>query len=208
MKHLFTGALHRNRKAFALMQAGKQSLLLVSAFFLLGFLMTGCQKESSVPEEEEVHSNHNQSAQKESNGFGNYTGLTPETVWELQQAKIATARYNNFDQAIADGYVDINVIVPEMGYHYLKMENLNATFEYAKPEILVYNKEENGRMKLVALEYAVPISLSPNAPPSGFTGTNDVWSVYQGVLWTLHAWVWEYNPDGVFNPTNPLIHLH
>jgi hypothetical protein len=65
----------------------------------------------------------------------------------------------------------------------------------------VYNKEENGRMKLVALEYAVPIDLSTNAP-SGFTGNGDAWSVYQGVLWTLHAWIWEYNPDGVFNPTN------
>ena len=44
-----------------------------------------------------------------------------------------------------------------MGYHYLKMNNLNATFEYDKPEILVHNKEENGKMKLVALEYAVPL---------------------------------------------------
>jgi hypothetical protein len=170
--------------------------------------MTGCKKENSGPQEEAVHSNNSRSAQRESNGFGNYTGLAPEALWELQQAKIATAKYNNFDQAVADGYADINVIVPEMGYHYLKMDNLNATFDYAKPEILVYNKEENGTMKLVALEYAVPISLSPNVPPSGFTGTDDVWSVYQGVLWTLHAWVWEYNPEGVFNPTNPLVHLH
>ena len=92
-----------------------------------------------------------------------------------------------------------------MGYHYLKMEHLDGTFEYAKPEILVYNKEQNGRMKLVALEYATPVSANP---PAGFTGDNDVWSVYQGVLWTLHAWVWEYNPKGVFNPTNPLVHLH
>lgn len=156
---------------------------------------------------EEIQSKSNQSVRAESNGFGNYTGLDPETVWQLQQAKIATAKYNNFENAIRDGYVDINVIVPEMGYHYLKMDHLNATFEYDKPEILVYNKEENGRMKLVALEYAVPIDLSTNAP-AGFTGSSDVWSVYQGVLWTLHAWVWEYNPEGVFNPTNPLIHLH
>jgi len=175
---------------------------------MIGFLMTGCQKESLTTKQEEIQNKRGQSIQMEPNGFGNYTGLAPETVWELQQAKIATARYNNFDNAIADEYVDINVIVPEMGYHYLKLANLNTTFDYAKPEILVYNKEENGRMKLVALEYAVPISLSPNAPPSGFTGNDDFWSIYQGTLWTLHAWVWEFNPDGVFNPTNPLVHLH
>ena len=196
MKQLFFGAL-RHRQSFA---------YFFSSVLFIGFLMTGCKKSSNAEAvEEEIQSKSN--SQNGSNGFGNYTGLAPQTVSELQQAKIATAKYNDFDQAIADGYVDINVIVPEMGYHYLKMDNLNATFEYDKPEILVYNKEENGRMKLVALEYAVPISLSANAP-SGFTGDNDHWSVYQGVLWTLHAWIWEYNPDGVFNATNPLIHLH
>lgn len=197
MKQLFFGAL-RHRQSFA---------LFFSSILFISFLMTGCMKETSITEavEEEIQSKS--SSQNGSNGFGNYTGLDAQTVSELQQAKIATAKYNDFDQAIKDGYVDINVIVPEMGYHYLKMDNLNATFEYDKPEILVYNKEENGRMKLVALEYAVPISLSTNAP-SGFTGDNDHWSVYQGVLWTLHAWIWEYNPDGVFNATNPLIHLH
>ena len=205
MKHLFNSVFCCNRKAFASMQT---SVLLFSAILMFGLLMPGCHKGSSNASQEEFQSKSNQSVQKESNGFGNYTGLDLETEWELRQAKIATAKYNNFDNAIQDGYVDINVIVPEMGYHYLKMDHLNATFEYAKPEILVYNKEENGRMKLVALEYAVPIELSPNAPPSGFTGDNDKWAVYKGVLWTLHAWVWEYNPDGVFNPTNPLVHLH
>lgn len=195
-------------RAFASTPKNNYNLLLLCTTFMIGFLMTGCQKESLTTKQEEIQNKRGQSIQMEPNGFGNYTGLAPETVWELQQAKIATARYNNFDNAIADEYVDINVIVPEMGYHYLKLANLNATFDYAKPEILVYNKEENGRMKLVALEYAVPISLSPNAPPSGFTGNDDVWSIYQGTLWTLHAWVWEFNPDGVFNPTNPLVHLH
>lgn len=204
MKRLSNGITRRNQRAISLLQTSKYPLIL-SAILLV--LLAGCKKEASLAVTEESQTHAASSSQKESNGFGNYTGLAPQTVWELQQAKIATAKYNNFDNAVADGYQDINVIVPEMGYHYLKMDNLNATFEYDKPEILVYNKEENGRMKLVALEYAVPISLSANAP-EGFTGNSDHWSVYQGVLWTLHAWVWEYNPDGVFNPTNPLIHLH
>ena len=204
MKRLFCSAMRYNQRSFALLQTSKNPFIL-SAVLFLGLLLTSCQKDVSVTTdiEEEIQT----TSSAKSNGFGNYTGLLPETVSELQQAKIATAKYNNFDNAINDGYQDINVIVPEMGYHYLKMDNLNATFEYDKPEILVYNREENGRMKLVALEYAVPISLSPNAP-AGFTGNNDQWSIYQGQLWTLHAWVWEYNPDGVFNPTNPLVHLH
>lgn len=206
MKRLFNGVLRRNRRAIALLQISKYPLILSA--MLIVFSITGCKKDVAVtPAGEEIPTSAAGSAQKGSNGFGNYNGLDPQTVWELQQAKIATARYNNFDNAIADGYVDINVIVPEMGYHFLRMEHLNATFEYDKPEILVYNKEENGRMKLVAVEYAVPIAATANAP-AGFTGNNDQWSVYEGVLWTLHAWIWEYNPEGVFNPTNPLIHLH
>lgn len=140
-------------------------------------------------------------------GLGNYRDLPEATLGELQAAKAATARYNNFANAVHDGYIDINVIVPAMGYHYLLADRLDSEFDPAKPEILVYNRENNGRMKLLAVEYAVPIVLSPQAP-AGFTGEEDHWSVYQNTLWTLHAWVWEYNPAGVFNPTNPLVHIH
>jgi len=191
MKSLLSNALRRNRQAFAL------------ALFI-GSLMTGCKKENNQ-KADEAQSRNTASLVAESSLFGN--DLSLQTIWELQEAKIATAKYNSFNQAIRDGYVDINVIVPEMGYHYLKMDRLNATFEFDKSEILVYNREENGQMKLVALEYAVPISLSPDAP-AGFTGDNDHWAVYQGTLWTLHAWVWEPNPGGVFNPTNPNVHVH
>ena len=205
MKRLFCSALRRNQRSFTLLQTTKNPLIL-SLILFIALSITGCKKDVSAKMTEEEIQTASSSSAKGTNGFGNYTGLLPETVSELQQAKIATAKYNNFDNAINDGYQDINVIVPEMGYHYLKMENLNATFEFDKPEILVYNKEENGRMKLVALEYAVPIDQSPN-PPAGFTGNDDHWAVYQGVLWTLHAWVWEYNPNGVFNPTNPNVHV-
>lgn len=131
------------------------------------------------------------------------------TFWELLQARAATAKYRNFNKAIEDGYADINVVMPNMGYHYLKSAILDAKFEIRKPELLVYNKTHDGGMQLVALEYAVPIALSPNAPPDGFAGDHDVWkydTAFQ--LWTLHAWVWRFNPDGVFNPTNPLVHVH
>jgi hypothetical protein len=200
--------MRRNTKSFASSQTSNHFVLLFSTVLFIGLLMTGCKKENSVGQQEEIQSRSSQSAQPELNGFGNYSRLAPATISELQQAKIATAKYNNFDNAIKDGYVDINVIVPEMGYHYLKMDHLNGTFEFDKPEILVYNKEENGRMKLLALEYAVPIALSPDGPPSGFTGTGDVWTTYQNTLWTLHAWIWEFNPAGVFSPTNPLVHVH
>ena len=180
-----------------------------SAIFFLPVIIvilvfTGCNQQENSPVEGSIN---------DGNGdlflAKNYN-LPPATMAELQQAKIATARYNNLENAIADGYVDINIVVPGMGHHYLKVENLNETFEIDKPEILVYSPHPvTGKMRLVAVEYAVPVILSANAP-DGFTGAFDEWGVFEGDptipddnLWTLHAWVWEYNPDGVFAPMNP-----
>ena len=88
----------------------------------------------------------------------------------------------------------------------MKPSLVDENFDPKNPEILVYNKDDNGNFQLVAVEYAVPLNLPM---PQGFAGSADVWNGTSGFpLWLLHAWVWTYNPDGVFNPTNPLVHLH
>ena len=59
-----------------------------------------------------------------------------------------------------------------------------------------------GDPRLVAVEYAVPTSLAATAP-EGFTGDSDHWHRNEEFsLWTLHAWVWYPNPDGVFSELN------
>jgi hypothetical protein len=122
---------------------------------------------------------------------------------QLARAKQATARYRDSRNAIADGYEDINVVIPNMGRHFLKHSLLDSTFEVERPEILVYAPDQRGTLQLVAVEYAVPESLSANAP-EGFEGSADHWFVNQAFnIWTLHAWVWKENPAGVFYPTNP-----
>ena len=127
-----------------------------------------------------------------------------EAAPELARARAATARYHDLEAALADGYVDIDVVMPLMGHHYLRNANLDATFQADAPEILVYAPHD-GRMRLVALEYAVPLALAAN-PPEGFSGSADRWDRNeQFQLWTLHAWVWYENPDGVFAPMNPRV---
>lgn len=126
-----------------------------------------------------------------------------KTVFELLQVRAATARYRNIENADRDGYKTINVVMQNMGYHFMRAQNLDEKFQVTKPEILVYNKRRNGKYELVAVEYAVPLDKSVNAP-QGFTGNADVWKRDTGFgLWLLHAWVWQFNPAGVFNPTNP-----
>ena len=128
---------------------------------------------------------------------------TAETNAQLAAARAATSRYQDIDKALADGFKDINVFMPGMGHHFLNEARLDGTFVPSEPELLVYDLEKNGRYRLVAVEYAVPIPLSATAP-DGFTGDADAWDRNTTFnLWTLHAWVWLENADGTFAPFNP-----
>ena len=126
----------------------------------------------------------------------------PLPTRELEKAKRATARYQDVKNAIADGYKDIDVVLPNMGRHYLKESLLDGAFDAEHPELLVYREEPGSLSTLVALEYAVPLKVSETAP-AGFKGDADTWFADQRFqLWTLHAWVWKENPEGVFHSTN------
>lgn len=189
-----------------------------SMILFVSISFTACQKELANDLKNQPLVTENASKDKpesadkmmstDFNFIKSYSGLSSQTAWELQQARSATARYRKLANAIKDGYSDINVIVPNMGYHYMKSTLADATFDVRNPEILVYNKTDDGGWQLLAVEYAVPISLSPNNPPEGFTGRSDEWEYNTTFgLWLCHAWVWDYNPDGVFSPTNPLVEL-
>jgi len=167
------------------------------ASLLSVFLFAGCQKLDLG----DLFKGHHDSG----NVVNMYSGLSPQTEWELQQARAATARYRNIENAKADGYTNINVDVENMGHHYMKQELVDNKFEISKPEILVYHENEKGEMELGAVEYAIPIT---EPQPEGFTGSGDVWDHNDNFhLWLLHAWVWTYNSNGVFNPLNPKVHL-
>ena len=93
-----------------------------------------------------------------------------------------------------------------MGFHYTNLALMEGTFELLRPEILLYVPNAQGKLKLVAVEYAVPY-IAGSEPPEGFIGDDDVWSYNPHVgpegAWTLHAWVVMDNPDGIFAPYNP-----
>ena len=126
----------------------------------------------------------------------------PLPLTDLARARRAAARYQRVEEAKKDGYVDINVVLPNMGRHLLKESLLDLTFNAEQPEVLVYTEEPGGHLSLVAVEYAVPLPLTRTAP-DGFPGGADEWFPDERFnLWTLHAWIFRENPDGMFNPTN------
>lgn len=124
---------------------------------------------------------------------------------QLLQARAATHQYRDIAKALKDGYANIDVFAPGQGCHYLNGDLLDGTFDPKRPELLMYAEAPGKDPRLIGVEYAVQISVSPQGPPEGFTGGYDVWSRNDAFgLWTLHAWVYLPNPDGAFADNNPL----
>jgi hypothetical protein len=209
MKNFNNSAWRCNQTAIALYKTMINFLqhpVQLSALLLLCLSLEACQKEGIKENANTDAVQAIQGKEGRSEVINYYSGLSWQTTMELQQARAATAKYRNIDNAIRDGYADIAVDVQHMGHHYMNASLVDGTFDIRHPEILVYNRDENGKQVLVAVEYAVPLT---DPMPEGFTGSADVWNGTSGFpLWLVHAWVWAYNPDGVFNWTNESVELH
>jgi hypothetical protein len=123
----------------------------------------------------------------------------------------ATARYQQLDAALADGYALASGCVPGMGYHYLKESLLDGVVDPSQPEILVYVPQRNGRQRLGAVEFMVPAAawdpFNDGPPMLGSRAFDDHRAPGSGgppfPHYQLHAWVWMHNPSGIYSPFNP-----
>lgn len=141
------------------------------------------------------------SGQSECN-CGHNGPLIPATILQVESVRQAAGRFFDVQAALDAGYIDISLYYPHMGWHFLNPNLLDDHFDPKEPELLVYQENEDGSLRLAAVEYAVPTELT-SKPPSGFIGDGDVWTINATFkLWTLHAWVYDYNPDGVFASHN------
>lgn len=136
--------------------------------------------------------------------------LGPEVLASLGALRAATARFHSLDAAQAAGY-DTRVTdcmsdptAGGMGVHYADLDRFDATVDATRPEILVYEPGPHGRPRLVAVEYAVPLTAWREADPPTLYGIPFHVNAAFG-LWVLHAWVWAPNPSGMFADWNPRI---
>jgi hypothetical protein len=129
---------------------------------------------------------------------------------ELARARPATAKYHDVTQAEADGYVPDTCHEGE-GCHWFNWDYYldGGVFDPERPEALIYRETRNGGWRLVAVEYIVPTDpdLPPPPAPEGFSGDQDdpYWRFFtEGYAdWELTAWIWFYNPNGMFELENP-----
>lgn len=79
---------------------------------------------------------------------------------------------------------------------------LDGVIDPALPDALIYEPGDNGQVKLVGVEFAIPYGMAPQPPT--FMGAQfqpeDEFGVY-----ALHAWVWRENPEGMFAESNPRV---
>jgi hypothetical protein len=174
------------------------SMLLLSAFLLT--TSTSCKKEIENEPAELKSSITTESIETMS--------ANPEKNL-VKSVHSANAKYNSSVLAIMDGYQpdDHCVSVPGlggMGYHWVNPSLVDENFDPLKPEVLLYTKGPDGNLKLIGVEYIV-VNVGQAAPVFG----NQSFAVGGTPLpiphWSLHAWIYEPNPSGMFAPFNPNI---
>ena len=96
-----------------------------------------------------------------------------------------------------------------MGIHLLLQDRLDGTLVATEPEVLLYEKRNNGSYKLTGVEYVVAGGPRPELYGQPFADTNLGRFGNPGTnVWTLHAWIWKPNPTpglGIFAPWNPRV---
>lgn len=129
----------------------------------------------------------------------------------FKSVRDATGRFSSTSEAIKAGYLPDNhcVSVPGlggMGYHWVNPSLIDAVFDPRKPEAILYARDPGGNLRMVAVEYIV-INTGQPAPMFGNQPFDVGGSPPLGTVphWTLHVWLYEHNPSGMFKPFNPNI---
>ncbi len=144
----------------------------------------------------------------------------PAVAKKLAAVRQATVKYHDVAEALDDGYVPVGPpppvgpCVPGMGIHYV---NFGLAFDPAldltMPEILLYVPTDGG-VRLVAVEYFFAIGAPDDpipdpAPPAPIlfgrpmNGPMAPHGPGEPPHYDLHVWLWQGNPDGIFENFNP-----
>jgi len=164
------------------------------------------QKESTAPV----------MAPSMSRGGNDATAITDEK--QLAQLRQVTEKFHKFESAKEAGYS--SQITPcwahhsagGMGYHYGNLALFDATVDLLNPETVMYEPQAGGHMRLVGMEYIVPI-VAWEAAKHDVNDPNDVPQLLGQKftkhsflpIYKLHIWLWEQNPSGTYADWNPKV---
>lgn len=131
-----------------------------------------------------------------------------KTDRQLDKVKQATARYKDVAKAEAAGYVAVGECVATksgaMGVHYLNAALLgDPKLDIKKPELLLYEPQEDGKMKLVGVEW-MQLDTGQRAPRLFGRRFDGPMNHDGSAPWhfDLHVWTVRKNPRGTFAQYN------
>jgi hypothetical protein len=137
-------------------------------------------------------------------------GANAEEQQDLAALRRVTAQFHDFETAKQAGWsTQITGCMTDpaaggMGFHYGNPKLIDGSVRADEPELLLYEPEKNGTLRLVAVEYIVPLTAWTSRTPPQLFGRD--FAVNQAFgIWALHAWVWENNPSGMFKDWNPRV---
>ena len=131
---------------------------------------------------------------------------------QLAALRRVTAPFHDFSTGSAAGWsTQITPCMTDpggaggMGFHYGNTALIDGSASVEKPQLLLYEPEKNGKLRLVAVEYIIPYTFHARSaePPVLFGQQFQQVDAFQ--LWGLHAWVWKDNPSGIFAQWNPRV---
>jgi hypothetical protein len=138
---------------------------------------------------------------------------------ELAAVRQATKQYRDVNAAIAAGYMPAPVCdaLPgegAMGFHYANPALIaDPALDPLRPEILLYERRRNGKLRLVGVEYfkvdadqnLATATDKPSLFGQAFDGPMLGHVPGMPIHYDLHAWIWKRNPSGVFAMWNPRV---
>jgi hypothetical protein len=149
------------------------------------------------------------------------TGTVRLTNTERRAVHDATKQFRFVDAAVDAGYVPVSDCVElpgtgGMGFHYLNPALASDdVVDPARPELLVYQRGADGRLRLGALEYFVADAdqdLSTDGDRPSLFGTYPFEGPMPGhdagmpIHYDLHIWLYDHNPAGELEAWNPSVH--
>lgn len=130
---------------------------------------------------------------------------------DVERIREATDLYHNIEVAEAAGYPSTDYCKESeaggMGHHFMNENFLDDDLDVEQPEILIYAPawEEDGVLKLAAVQYVVPYSVwGPDETPPRILD-QDLKPADEFQFWQLHVWAWKENSNGLFADWNPAI---
>jgi hypothetical protein len=146
-------------------------------------------------------------------------GQKPSGSDLIQAVREATERFRDVSVAEAEGYGLLFGCVsgPDsgaMGLHYVNMSFVGDTeLDPAKPEIVIYEPQPDGRLKLVGADFLVFADAWNTAHPEGTPQLGgQLLHLFETpnrfglpAFYTLHVWAWKDNPNGAFVNWHPKV---